>query len=163
MEIDIISYTDAQFAKLTDEQLLQVKSAQQKKNDLTAKLAKKTAQEKHRLIDNGTFRSGMWELICQELQAEYEAEVNQIREALLFYLRFAVKPENSETESAPYEVDYSLSDTERFNVVKTYYETTYTNGAERFRVFQDDEIAAQYLGELYAPLYDYFLESAEGV
>ena len=38
MLIDIISYTDAQYAMLTEEQLLEIKSAQLKKNRLTAKL-----------------------------------------------------------------------------------------------------------------------------
>ena len=38
MKIDIISYTDEQFAQLTEEQLLEVRSAQLKKNRLDRKL-----------------------------------------------------------------------------------------------------------------------------
>ncbi|MBE5740122.1 MAG: hypothetical protein E7349_04625 [Clostridiales bacterium] len=158
MVIDIISYTDAQFAALTEEQLLQVKSAQLKKNRLTAKLQTDLQKEKHRLIENGTYLSTMWQKIQSQLRSVYEQEVANIRDALLFYLRFAAKPEDSETGDVPYTVDYSLSDVERFNIVKTYYEATYSDGVERFAAFKEDKIAPQYLGELYAPLYDYFLE-----
>ena len=57
----------------------------------------------------------------------------------------------------PYEVDYALSYEERLSVVKSYYEETYTNAQERFDEFRKDTVAPQYLGELYMPLYDYFL------
>ncbi len=159
MVIDIISYTDAQFAALTEEQLLQVKSAQLKKNRLEAQLQADLQKEKHRLLNNDTFVSTMWQEIQSVLRSNYEQEVENIRDSLLFYLRFAAKPEDSQASSAPYTVDYSLSDVERFNIVKTYYEASYSNDAERFAAFKEDEIAVRYLGELYAPLYDYFLES----
>lgn len=160
MQIDIISYTSAQFAALSEEQILEVKSAQLKKNRLAAALEKDLLQEKHRLVENGTLQSNTWALVQAKLQAAYEAEVTAIREALLFYLRYSMKPDDSTTQSAPYTVDYSLTDAERFVVVRTYYENTYTDGAKRFAAFKADEVALQYLGELYAPLYDYFLESA---
>ena len=38
MTIDIISYTDEQFAAMTEEQILEVESVQLKKNRLTKKL-----------------------------------------------------------------------------------------------------------------------------
>ena len=38
MEIDIISFTDEQFAALTEEQLLEVENVQMKKNRLTEDL-----------------------------------------------------------------------------------------------------------------------------
>ena len=56
-----------------------------------------------------------------------------------------------------YMLDYSLEDEARLLVVKEYYETTYSDGKERFNAFVKDTIAPQYLGELYKPLYDYLL------
>ena len=161
MVIDIISYTDEQFAALTEEQLLKVQQAQLKKNRLKAALIEDLDREQFRLIDNGIFISSIWELAKWKLNRAYQQEVDNVRDALLFYLRFGGKSENREEEEyAPYTVDYSLSDTERFNIVKDYYQTAYTDGTERFEAFKEDKVAARYLGELYAPLYDYFLEDA---
>ena len=160
MTIDIISYTDEQFAALTTEQLLVVQQAQLKKNRLKAALDEDLQKEKFRLIDNGIFLSTIWELVQSRLQKAYNNEVASIRDSLLFYLRYAGKPDVGDMQSAPYEVDYSLTDNERFVIVKTYYETNYKDGDERFAAFKADSVAVRYLGELYAPLYDYFLESA---
>ena len=85
MNIDIISYTDEQFAALSVEQLEQVREAQLKKNKLTAKLDKEKQEEKFRLVKNGIFLSSIWDVYCQKLETEYEAEVETIREALLFW------------------------------------------------------------------------------
>ena len=57
MHIDIISYTDVQFAALTEEQLLEVKNAQLKKNRLEDKLNEDLQKERQRLIENGIFLS----------------------------------------------------------------------------------------------------------
>ena len=160
MKIDIISYTDAQYATLTHEQLLQVKSAQLKKNRLLLKLEEDMQAEKNRLLKNGVFLSRIWELYCKKLTEEYNVEVENIRDSLLFYLRFSVKPDDAQTNSVPYVVDYSLTMEERFHIVKNYYEATYEDGGERFATFKKDAVAVSYLGELYAPLYDYFLEFA---
>ena len=153
MVIDIIAYTNEQFASMTGEQLLEVQAAQLKKNRLTSALEENLRQEKHRLIENGTYLSSMWPLIQEKLQKEYEQEVEIIRDALLFYLRFTLKPDTSD---APYLVDYSLSEEERMYIVKDYYMEQYSDDKERFETFKADEIAVQYLGELYAPMYDYF-------
>ena len=62
MVIDIISYTDAQFAALSEEQILEVKSAQLKKNKLDLNLEENLLKAKQRLIENGTFLSDLFSL-----------------------------------------------------------------------------------------------------
>ena len=161
MTIDIISYTDEQFAQLTAEQLLEVRSAQLKKNRLDRQLEKDKLKEKYRLIENGIFLSPLWEQYCQQLQIEHDEEVEAIRDALLFFLRFSNKPPMEDVEESPYEVDYSLPEDERAIIVREYYESAYTNGQERFDAFVADSVAKQYLGEWYATLYDYFLEASK--
>lgn len=162
MEIDIISYTDAQYAALSSEQLLEVQSAQLKKNRLDLKLEEEKLKEKHRLLSNGVFLSKVWELYCEKLQAEYDAEVENLRDSLLFYLRFSTRPDGVETENSPYVVNYSYAMEERLAIVREYYEEHYANGTERFNAFKADTVAVQYLGELYAPLYDYYLQLSKG-
>ena len=158
MTIDIITFTDTQFAMLSAEQLLEVKEAQQKKNELTAECEKKLQDAKHRLVKNGLYHSQRYTLLKAKIEAEYQAEIDLLRDGLLFYLRYSMRPEATVTPEveAPYTVDYSLSDEERLAIVKTYYETTYATQEEQFAAFKQDTIAPQYLGELYAPLYDYF-------
>ena len=45
-------------------------------------------------------------------------------------------------------------------MVQSFYEGRYSDPVERFEAFVEDKVAVVYLGELYAPLYDYFLEQA---
>lgn len=160
MTIDIISYTEEQYAELSAEQLLKVQEAQNRKERLEMRLEEDIQKAKEKLVKNGVFNSGIFNLLQAKLQEEYEREVDLIRDGLLFYLRYSMRPAEAGTEDAPYTVNYALSDLERYTIVKEYYETTYTDGKERFEAFKADKVAPSYLGELYAPLYDYFLEFA---
>ena len=157
MTIDIISYTNEQFAALTPEQLLEVKSAQVKKNKLLLKRDEALEAEKHRLIDNGIFLSPVWALYCEKLTEQYDAEIAQLRDALLFYLQYGSRADAEAEEGAPYLVDYSLPMAERLTIVKEYYETTYNKDWETIlEVYKKDEVAVVYLGEYYGSLYDHF-------
>lgn len=158
MEIDIITYSEEQYAALSAEQLQEVRLAQQRKNRLKRKLSEDIKKEKGKLIDNGIYSSKMFDLIQKKLTDTYTEEVGYLRDSLLFYLHYASKPESEVVEGAPYKVDYSLSETERYQIVRQYYEQTYTNPHERLAAFSEDAVAVQYLGELYKTLYDYFLE-----
>lgn len=160
MEIDIISYTDEQYAALTTEQIQEVKSAQVEKNELDKALEEALEREKLRLSARGLLLSGLWELYSAKLTAEHDEKVNELREALLFYLRFTTQPEDTAAQEAPYVVNYAYTIEERLEIVRKYYETTYTDAAERFAAFKEDEVAPLYLGEEYAALYDYYLALA---
>lgn len=153
MVIDIISYTEAQYAALNEEQLLEVKSAQLKKNTLDRKLQEDLETEKHRLVKNGIFDSKIWNLYKNKRQTAYNVEVEALRESLLFFLQYAAKPDQN--ASATYTVDYSLTMEERYNVVKEYYMTTYDQPNARLNAFLKDSVATAYLGEWYSTLYNY--------
>ncbi len=157
MKIDIISYTDTQYAALTEEQIQEVKAAQLEKNRLERALAEAKLKEKHRLIERGIFLSGIWEAYKEKLQAEYDQKIESLRDSLLFYLRFSTKPDSYGTG---YSVDYNLSVEERFAIVKQYYEITYTNAKDRLNAFKEDKVAVVYLEDLYSALYDHFLNQA---
>ena len=62
---------------------------------------------------------------------------------------------------APYTINYAMTIEERLAVVRAYYESTYTDATERFEAFKADKVAPNYLGEEYAPLYDYYLALAK--
>ena len=153
MVIDIISYTDSQLAVLADEHILEIKEAQLKKNRLDAALEETLAEEKRRLVAQGIFLSGIWEKYCEKMTAKRDAEVAMIRDALLFYLQYTVRPD----EAPLYKIDYGLTMEERKNIVKEYYDTAFTDPQARFGAFAADKTAKQYIGQHYAPLYDYYL------
>ena len=156
MEIDIISYTPAQFSMLTDEQLLQVKEAQVKKNELLRKLEERLQREKERLVENAMIHSSIWSRLEEKLRAECEEEVAWLRDTLLFYLRYSGA---DSVASAPYKVDFSLPTVERMRIVKAYYEETYNDAIELLNAYEKDQVAMRYLEEYYAMLYDYFEDS----
>ena len=56
MTIDVINYTEEQFAKLNSEQLLEVRRVQTSKNRLERRLEEKKLSEKYRLVKAGIFR-----------------------------------------------------------------------------------------------------------
>jgi hypothetical protein len=154
MVIDIISYTEAQFAELTDEQLIEVKSAQLKKNALDRKLQDEIEKEKHRLVDNGIFNSEIWNLFVQKRQEQRDADVEFIRASLLFYLQYSYKVEESGS-APPYKLDYRLSEEERYIVVRDFYMEHYDDPEERLNAFKSDKVAKSYLGEWYGTAYNY--------
>lgn len=162
MTIDIINYTDDQFANLNDEQLMEVKKAQGTKNRLSRKLAAAKLAERYRLTKAGIFHSKIFDKICSELQSEYDAEVELLREGLLFYLLYSGKKQNNSiggdvNTNVGYTPDYSLSVTERVNQVKEYYMLTYSDPNQRFEAFKKDGVAPSYLCESYSSLYQWFL------
>ncbi|MBQ8659107.1 MAG: hypothetical protein IJ506_08215 [Clostridia bacterium] len=159
MVIDVISFTDEQYAALSEEQILEVKSVQLKVNKLRAKAETLEAEMKFKLLENGVGRSSALAYYTARETGKIEQEIEALREGLLFYLRFSAKPESGGSD-APYTVDYSLTYEERFTIVKAYYETTYTNASERYTAFKADEVAVVYLGELYPGLHDYFKNQA---
>ncbi|MBQ8885812.1 MAG: hypothetical protein IJY62_05550 [Clostridia bacterium] len=153
MLIDIITYTDEQFAALTEEQIREVESVQTKKNRLTEALEADKRAEKFKLVKKGIFRSAVFEKLCAELEEAYSVEVENLREGLLFYLRFTT---GANGLSAPYAVNFALTYEERAKIVKEYYDSHYAEPTERFEAFKGDGVAKTYLGEYYSLLFDYF-------
>ena len=155
MTIDIISYTDEQYALLTLEQLKEVRSAQTKKDKLKIELDAALQTAKNSLVKKGIYNSGLYVLIEKKLQAEYTQQVELIRDGLQFYLKYSMQPDGSAWD-APYPINFALSYEARFNVVRNYYDTTYENASIRFETFQQDVFAPRYLGELYESLYAHY-------
>ena len=158
MKIDVIDYTKAQLDALKRKDLLLIKAAQLKKNALDRSFAEKKRKEKERLLDNGTFLSGLFEEFCQSAQAEYDDELEYLKESLVYDLLY--KRKNEKEYQAPYEIDFTLSEEERMQIVLTYYMNAYSDGEERFEAFSEDAFAKLYVGECYKALYDALLEYA---
>ncbi len=163
MVIDIVNYTAEQLAVLSRAKLQQICNAQEQKNRLTASLESALKKEKDWLVERGIFPSDIYERRTAAMRAACEAEIEAIRQSLLFYLRYADNPTAGSggdgAADVPYEVDYSLSEEDRTSLVKTYYEQTYSDARERFNAFDADTFAKGYLGEMYSSLWHYFKEA----
>ncbi len=157
MTIDIIEYTQEQLEALSEAQLARVKKAQLRKNRLQRALEKNLQKEKDDLVENGTFTSALYALTEEKLRNACEEEIEAVKAELIAYLAASKDTEGGGTEDVPYLVDYTLSYDERVDIVKEYYISAYSDGQERMNAFKEDEVAILYLGEYYAPLYDYFL------
>lgn len=59
-----------------------------------------------------------------------------------------------------YPLNTELTSEERLTNVRLYYEKTYTNETERFNSFKNDTNARDYLGDLYAPLWELYSAQA---
>lgn len=162
MEIDVIDYNEKQLAALSAGQLQQVISAQKKKRALEAAMQKKLSEKRVELIENGMLHSDLWERTKETIANEYSEDLKELREGLLLYLHYSVKPKESEIILAPYQLDYSLSETERYLQVKEYYDTEYTDDWARFEAFKNDQYAVTYLGEMYYTLYEVYRYEYEG-
>lgn len=161
MIIDIIDYTSEQYSFLTVQQLTEVRSAQDKKNKLQAKLNEDLKAMRADLVQKGIFLSSILETETARLTSAYEAQVEALRESLLFYLRYYNDSPTTPEVSEGYVPDYRLSDEERYYQVRDYYLATYQDDLERFEAFKKDEVAANYLTQYYGTLYDYFRIMAE--
>ncbi len=162
MEIDIIDYTPEQYAVLSTRELEEIRSAQRKKNALLKGLEKNLLVEKQKLMDGGAFLSNIWEKRENQLRAACQAEIEIVRESLLFFLHYSGNEYDYDAggtrPSVAYPVDYSLSQTERMASVRDYYLGAYADPAARFNAYAEDAFAKSYLGEGYAALWHYFQE-----
>ena len=155
MTIDIVTYTDEQYAAMTQEQLKEVRDAQTEKDELKIELEDTLKAKRAALVKKGIFNSDLYQLIKTKLEKEYEARVEFIRECLLFFLQYSKDPNGAGIE-APYEVNYAQSYDARVQVLRAYYETTYSDPNERFEAFKLDKFALTYLGNRYRALHEYF-------
>lgn len=160
MQIDVVSYTPTQLASLSFSGIREIRATQLKKNKLLRQLERNLQKEKNSLLKRGLFDSCIWQQIQTKMRSDCDEEIEELRQALLFYLKYATS-KKVETDDVPYLVDYSLSFEERYVQVKNYYITTYPAPPTRFTNFINDLFAPLYLGEMYGMLYDEFALMAE--
>lgn len=160
MNIDIISMSEEELGNLDAVQQKLVRTAQQKKDALERKLNGELAEVKRLAYSNGMQNSSQYQTQEAYLTAEYQYQVELIREQLLFNMSLREPTNNGETgdsgsDNTAYIVDYELSYVERYALVRDYY-LTIEDPSERLALFAADTVAVKYLASYYNPLYSYF-------
>jgi len=165
MTFDIISITDDEVALLSTVQQKLLRTAQQKKNELTRKLNSQLAEIKILAYSNGMENSTYYTQMSAYLTAEYNTDVEILKEQLQFNMSLKEPTSSGETgesgqDTSAYLVDYELSYIERYISVRDYY-LTIEDPTERLALLAADEVAQNYLGSYYSVLYDYLASLAE--
>ena len=162
MTFDIIDITDEEADNLETVRLKLLRTAQQKKNELTHKLEASLAEQKRLLYTNGMDDSSLYEQIESELKAEYDYQVEILKEQLLFNMSLGEPTNGDETggsgsDNSAYLVDYELSYMERYVHVRDYY-LSIEDPNERIALLAADDVARKYLGSYYNTLFNYLVQ-----
>jgi len=155
MTFDIIDITVEELAKLTDIQMQLLRTAQKKKNELRRNTEKDFEIFKKIVYTNGMKHSSLLQQKRAELEAEFSLQTAVLVEQLEYAMTLnAPYPDRGEgDENVGYIVDYSLSYTDRYIIVRDYY-LAIADPAERMALYTADEVAKKYLGSYYSTLYD---------
>ncbi len=155
MTFDILDYTDEQLEKLTTIQMQLLRTAQKKKNELVRGMEQDLKMFRMLIMGNGTSVSNLYELKKAELQAELDYQIAVLKEQLIYSMELnePVPDADSDQENVGYIVDYSLSYTDRYNIVRAYY-LAIENPVERMNLYTNDDVAKRYLGSYYSTLYN---------
>lgn len=159
MEFDIIDLTEEEAEALSTIRLKLLRTAQQKKNELEHKLKSDLAAFYGLCKTNNVHCSSIYADKKAALEAEYEYQVEVLREQLLFNMSLGEPTQDGETggsgsDDSGYIVDYELSYLERYIAVRDYY-LGIEDPAERLALYAADETALDYLGSYYTTLYNY--------
>ena len=163
MTFDIIDITEAEVKKLDSVRLKLLRTAQQKKNELYHKLENELAEQKRLIYSNGMGNSTLYSQISAELTAEYEYQVEIVREQLNFSMSLGEPTLGHEmgptgnNGTNGYIVNYELSYMERYIEVRDYY-LTIEDPNERIQILRQDQVARQYLGSYYNTLFNYLVQ-----
>lgn len=155
MTFDVIQISDEEVAKLTAVQMQLLRTAQKTKNELIHKYDKEIALFKKLVYTDEMKQSSLLSQKQAELQAELDYQLEIVVEQLEYGLALNEPfiPDDFGNENAGYIVDYSLSYTERYKIVRDYY-LSIQDPAERMSLYANDEVAKNYLSSYYSTLYD---------
>ena len=160
MTYDILELEEEDILAMSVVQTKLLRTAQKSKNELAHRLEEDKQTFYNIVVANGALNSGIYQAKCALLEAEYEREVEILREQLIFNLSLNEPTTDDELgdsglgedEGTGYIVDYSLSYVDRYIIVKTYY-MSIEDAAERLSLYTADTVAQAYLGQYYNTLY----------
>ena len=160
MEFDIIPITLEELDGFSTIQLKLLRTAQQKKNELTTARDKDIELVKLMLLSNGTYASSLLSDKTAAITTDYQREIDVITEQLIFNLSLNEPSKDDELGGGStggetgYFVDYSMDYLQRYVVVRNYY-LTIPDPHERLALYTADQVARRYLSGYYDTLYSY--------
>lgn len=154
MTFDIVTFTQEELDAMSNVQMQLLRTAQKKKNELKHKIESELVMFKKLLLTDNMFNSTLYTQKQEELSAEFDYQVEILKEQLLYALKVnePYPDQDEEQEQVGYIVDYSLSYTDRYALVREYYLSL--DPATRMNLYTNDDVAKRYLGSYYTSLYN---------
>lgn len=156
MEFNIIEISDDYYANLSVYQRQELRAAQKKKNELERKAQKEIALFRRKLYTNAIQNSSLITQKTNEISEELEYQIGVLKEQLMYSLSLDGSFMGSGNANVEYLVDYSLSYTDRYVIVREYY-MAIPDPQRRVELYLEDDVAKQYLGKYYNSLYNVLL------
>ncbi len=157
MIIDIIDLSDEEFSDLNAVQMAMVRAAQAEKNEILAAAEEEKGEIFKELLSNGTARSTYFDARAEAIDEAAEERVAAVKDDLLYQIAYDLDAGDG-NEQGPYRYpenpNYTLSASQRFLVVRSYYMDITSDAEARLEAYAMDSLARTYLGEYYATLYD---------
>ena len=159
MQFDIIPVTGTEVGKLSTAQLRLLRDAQNKKNELLIKAERELKAFSLSVMGAGMAYSSLIESKRRELDEEVWRKCAVIADDLLFDISAIGQSSEGgggsggDAPQTEYRVDYSLSYSERYVIVRDYYRRI-KDVSERMTKYASDEVAKKYLGTYYKTLYN---------
>lgn len=159
MQFDIINIMPEELEQLSVVQMKMLRTAQQKKDELYRKAEKDMKMFKSIVLTSGMKNSSLIEAKRAELQEELDYQTAILADNLIYNMSLNEPTEGGDVggsggdESAGYIVDYSLSYSERYVIVRDYY-LAISDPNERMALYTVDETAKKYLSSYYTTLYN---------
>ncbi len=159
MQFDIIPVTGTEVGKLSTAQLRLLRDAQNKKNELLIKAERELKAFSLSVMSAGMAYSSLIESKRRELDEEVWRKCAVIADDLLFDISAIGQSSEGgggsggDAPQTEYRVDYSLSYSERYVIVRDYY-LRIKDVSERMTKYASDEVAKKYLGTYYKTLYN---------
>lgn len=154
MQFDILDFTEAELEALTEIQMQLLRNAQKKKNELDRKREQDFELFYKLIYSNGMYNSSLPSQKESELADEYFYRLDELTEQLEYAMELnSPIPDGQGSEEAGYIVNYNLSYTDRYIIVRDYY-LAIEDPAERMALYEADDVARRYLGAYYSTLYN---------
>lgn len=154
MTFDIVVFSQEELDALSNVQMQLLRTAQKKKNELQHDMENDLAMFKKMIFTNGMVNSTLYAQKEEQLLAEFNYQVEILKEQLLYALSInePFPDQDADQEKVGYIVDYSLSYTDRYAIVREYYLSL--DAATRMNLYTNDDVAKRYLGDYYSTLYN---------
>lgn len=161
MQFDIIPITGTEAGRLSAVQMQLLRNAQQKKNALLFSGENELKEFELSLMSRGLKHSSLLESKRKEIESQIEHQCDVIADELMYDMSVVNQVQDNVSGYVPgdsnsgvgYNVDYSLSYSQRYVIVRDYY-LKIKNVSERMTKYAADETAKKYLDSYYKTLYN---------
>ena len=159
MPFDIVDIPQQELESLSVAQMTLLRNAQRTKNELEHKAEQELEKFRMKVLASGMKYSSLLEDKRKAVYDEVNYKCAVLADKLIYEMSIC-KSDNSDgnyggggSYETGYLVDYSLSYSERYVIVRDYY-LTFTDVKERMAKYSADEVAKKYLGSYYGVLYN---------